>query len=79
MHCEGKGVLDNKAVGTFIRKKSVLANRARHYIYYDGKCLCYKSQIQDLLGWVLSLLTGTDTTFTRMGSVLANRAGHSIY
>ena len=25
---------------TFIRKESVFANRARHYIYLEGKCPC---------------------------------------
>ena len=49
---------------TFIRKGSVFANRAGHYIY---------------IGSEVSLLIRPDTTFIRKGSVLANRAGHYIY
>ena len=43
---------------TFIRKESVFANRAGHYI----------------LGREVFLLIGPDTTFIRKGSVHANKA-----
>ena len=71
---------DDKAVRLFNTKKSVLAYRARHCIYYDGKFLCYNGWILHLLGLKVALLIWSDTTFTRMGSVLANyRAGYFIY
>ena len=49
---------------TFIKKRSVFANRARHYMF---------------LGREVSLLMGPDTIFIRKGIILANRAGHYIH
>ena len=61
-----------------IRKGSVLAIRAGHYIYQDAKCPCYRGQILHLLEWEVSLIIWQDTTFIRKGSVLAIKA-HYIY
>ena len=64
---------------TFIKMGSVLAVRAGHYIYQEGKFDCYYRQKQFLLGRKVSLLIAPDTTFIRMGSVLAIGTKHYIY
>ena len=63
----------------FIRKGSVFANRAVHYIYSEGKCPCYCGRTQHLLGREVTLLIEPVTTFIKKGSAFANMAGHYIY
>ena len=66
-------------VTTFIRKGSVFANRARHYIFKEEKCFFLKGWTLHLLGREVSLLIEPDTIFIRMGSILANRARYYFY
>ena len=60
----------------FFWENNVLANKARHYIYYEAKCLCCYGGTLHLSAGEVFLLIWPDTTFIRKGSVFVKRAGH---
>ena len=57
-------ILANRAETAFIRKGTVIAHRVGHCIYQE---------------WPVSLLIETDTEFIKKGIVLANSARQLIY
>ena len=58
----------------FIRKRSIVANRAGHYINEDGKCPCFYGRTLHSIGWEVLLLIGLDSLVIMKGSVLTTRA-----